>query len=138
MKNICLKCGQKESIQIKEVVIKFNIPFVCPICNQIDFKYQAIKDRVFVWSEKLPEKVGGIIIPEILREVFLGESGYGVVLSCGKGYYDKKGIFHSVDIKVGDIVVYDKQVPWEKIIENHRVKFMGYQDVQGVINEFKM
>jgi len=119
------------------MVSKYKIPFFCTECSSLKFPYQAIRDIVFVWPEVIPEKVGGIFIPRTVQS--LGTE-YGVVISVGKGTYNKKGTFVPSQLKVGDCVVYDKSVPWKMDVlgndgKTHEVKYMGQLDVKGVVTE---
>jgi chaperonin GroES len=134
----CKICGMSVIVFPKFIKVKkkYNVPFMC-VCNNLNFSYQATRDVVFVYPQKPKEKIGKIVIPENARE----EQEYAVVLSIGKGYWNKKGKFIPTEIKVGDEIVYDKQIPWVCTMlgsdgKQHLVKYMGYQDVKGVINDF--
>jgi co-chaperonin GroES (HSP10) len=126
--------------EIIERIEKYKIPFKCSLCGGIKFKYQAINSYVFVWSDPI-EYVGKIIIPETLRQ-FL-ESGYGTVLSIGKGYYNKKR-FILTEVKKGDRIIYDKDIPqtaaWTVDVEasdgkKYPVRLMPEADIKVKINE---
>jgi len=124
----------------------FTIPYSCPVCNSINFKWKAIRDVVFLYPTPRPEKVGSIYIPDYDgRMVNTQESfreGLGIVLSLGKGTYSEK--LHrwvsTDDLHVGDLVHYNKQVPWKMNLpasdgKEHQVILCGYLDVWGVIEE---
>ena len=120
-----------------QYVEQYKIPFKCNKCGNIQFPYQAIRDIVFIWPDPKPPKTkGGLLIPEKFRE----HTGYGIVLSVGKGYRDKKGKFHPSLLKDGVRVLYNKDVPWQIPVEldNGRrlmVPFMGEQDILCLIDE---
>ena len=103
----------------------------------IDIKYQPMRDMIFVLSERSEQKIGSIIIPEDARENLGRETG--VVLAAGKGHTSpQSGKFIPISLKVGDIIVYNKEVPWEVEIEDnfgkkHTVKMMCERDAIGVV-----
>lgn len=119
------------NIKTKEVVEKHNVPFVCSECGALKFTYRGLRDVVFVFPFEPPKKIGSFYVPDIVRENM--EVEYAVVLSAGKGYWTKKGNFKPTKVFEGDIVVYDKDVPWSCQVEGVKVKYMGYADIKGVI-----
>lgn len=143
----CKECGNKvipvvypggariEPIEPSINANLLDIPFKCSCCGAIKFPIKPIRDIVFVWPDKLPEKVGLIHIPEEYRS----HNEYGHVLSVGPGYYDfKKGRFMPTYLKPGMKVIYDKTVPWyyEATAPNgkdYHVKYMGEGDVKAII-----
>lgn len=134
MNKKCKNCGKEIINGMRDIINKYNIPFYCSECYTIDFKYQALRNLVFVWPTNPPEIVGGIIIPENIR--YAWRDAYGIVLSVGKGCYTQKGKFISNNLKVGDIVIYDTDVPWKIIVDGYEVKYMGIKDIKGkVLND---
>ena len=103
------------------------------------FEWQATRDIVFICPDPLPEKYSEhIVIPEHYREFYGCE--YGVILAAGAGYYDKYCKFRSCGLKVGDYVAYDKDVLWKDDFigidgKEYVVKYMGEQDVRGIIQD---
>jgi len=125
----------KESL----LVSTFKIPFYCDLCGGMYFPYKPTLDRVFIWPDPVPEKSsGGIFIPEAFREETFG---FGTILAAGRGYYDQsKRRFISMELKVGDRVCYDKDVPWKVSLRNtfglyYDVAYMGEKDVKGILEE---
>lgn len=122
---------------------QFNCPFIHK--NKIQFPFKAINDYVFLWPlnmheiEKQQSKKQSIIhIPEQFKK--RKNSDFGIILSIGKGYWDKKeSIFCPSDgIKPGDIVAYDNTTPWFFDIENHEkkeyiVRVMCYKDIRSLV-----
>jgi len=104
-------------------------------CPFKKFPYKGLRDVVFVWPFEPPKKIGSFHIPDVIRENT--EIEYGVVLSAGKGYYTNKGKFRPTRVVEGDVVIYDKTVPWVIEIEGQKVKYMGYADVKGTVNELE-
>ena len=143
----CEECG----VEVKEVdgklvpvdenlvkiVLMHKLPFYCGACGAFKFPYRATRDIVFLLSDQIPEETpGGILIPSVVRDEMHSE--YGVVLSVGPGYYDKKGKYHPTELKAGDKVLYDKTVPWVQDVEGadgvvYKIKMMGERDVKGLV-----
>jgi len=144
----CKECG----VEVKEIegdkvvpvdenlvkmVLVHKLPFYCEVCGAFKFPYKATRDIVFLLSDQIPEETpGGILIPSVVRDEMHSE--YGVVLSVGSGYHDKKGKYHPTELKVGDKVLYDKTVPWAQDIKGadgvtYKVKIMGAGDVKGMV-----
>ena len=122
--------------KIMKAIEKHKIPFTCSLCGSLKFPYKAIRDVTFIWPFPKEDKVGSIFIPNVAKDN--KEQEWGVVLSVGKGYWKKTGRFIPTEIEVGDEVVYDKGVPWALYVDGdndrkHQVKYMGYQDVKGIV-----
>jgi co-chaperonin GroES (HSP10) len=133
----CKTCGKEdEEIKISSKIVKrHGIPFVCKECGSLDFKYHATRDIVFIWPDPPVAKIGSIVIPDFAQQ----HDEYGVVISVGKGCYDKKRrMFVHTQLKIGDYVLYDKTVPWQMDVAGsddkmHLVKFMGELDVKATV-----
>ena len=134
---ICNECKLEEGA-LKEVVEKYQVPFKCNTCGNIKFPYRALHGIVFIWPKIIKEKTtGGIVVPEFAQ--YNLKSSTGIVLTCGKGCKHKKtGKFVEADIKIGDIVLYDKNIPWKMDIEatdnkEYPVDLMNILDVNCVL-----
>jgi co-chaperonin GroES (HSP10) len=135
----CPKCGadtQDSTISEKKLN---GLPFRCETCGSIDFPYQATLDRVFVFPDPLPEKVGVLYLPDVMREHYRNE--YGTVVSVGKGHVDRvTRKFIPTTTKVGERVAYDKKIMWQMVVQDrtgkeHIVKYMGERDIQLFVEE---
>ena len=143
---LCEKCGTSyffESFNgrvVKTLLNKridhnnYNVPFYCKECGAISFVWNPIRDLVFIWDLPLPEYYHGtdIAIADTYKHYY--KKGQGIILAIGPGYYDKKGKFHETQLKVGDKVVYNADVPWSMRFEGtdedfHSVVICGEQDV---------
>ena len=126
-----------KDFKLFEMINKFKIPFYCESCGSLKFPYKAARDVVFIWPEVTKEKIGSIYIPETVNIL----TEYGVVLTAGPGHRDtKKGIFYPSQLSVGDVIVYDKGVPWSMEVvgtdgKTYNVKYMGEQDVKGIVKD---
>ena len=134
---ICESCGCEVNGALKKLVDKYKIPFYCKFCGSLSFKYNAIRDIVFIWPDVPKEKIGSIIIPDVAQKT----TEYGVVITAGEGSWDKSGKrYIPCAVKVGDYVVYDINVPWKMDIvgtdgKTYQVKYMGALDIKGILTE---
>lgn len=117
--------------------ITYDIPFYCTQCGAIKFPLKAIHDFVFIYPLYKDSTLGSGILsrpPTYVPDL----SDYGIVLSYGKGHYNKKGRFMPVtNLQVGMKVIYDKQVPWEMEWDGtdnrpHLIKYMAFPDIKLV------
>jgi len=123
-----------------------HVPFYCTMCGAIDFPFQAVRDVVFLYPKPAPEKVGEIIVPE---GQFVGGSvgekyrePIAVVLSIGLGSRDRKNISFIPTkgvVEVGDVVYYNKKVPWRMNMKGtdgkeHMIVYCGILDLRGIVN----
>ena len=81
---VCSVCGQNNNTDTSIIAKRYDIPFVCSQCGQIDFKYRALKHLVFIFPEPMEQKIGSIYVPDKVWDNYQFE--YGIVLSAGKGY----------------------------------------------------
>ena len=135
---MCKECGSE--VVTKEIVEKYQIPFKCNTCGSIKFPYKALHGVVFVWPKPVAEKTeGGIVIPEFAQ--YNLKSSTGVVLTCGKGCKHKKtGEFIESGMVVGDVILYDKNIPWKLDIEatdgaKYIVDLMNVLDVNAIVGD---
>jgi chaperonin GroES len=122
---------------------KFEIPFACSYCKSIKFDFEAVRDVVFLLPAKKVEKFGMIWLPD---DEYVGgnpqnrfKNSLGVILSCGPGYL-KNGKYHDIrgKLETGDLVMYEKNVPWRKEIKdfngsNYEVVVCGFLDVYAKV-----
>jgi len=143
----CSRCGHAE---LYTIVKERNIPFVCPGCGGLLFKYTPLSDKVFIWVEPLPEKAGSIYLPD---EYFIGGNTRwkmaglpkGTVLAAADGYWHpkkRKHISRHNILKPGDLVTFNKLLlvrsPSELVDNNGNVQkvfLMGYEDIYGFVTE---
>jgi len=116
-----------------------NVPFYCKKCGSIKLPLKALHDYVFIYPipKPLVPKKTFLILPE--PEV-VEYSDFGIVLSCGPGYYNKKKFVPTIQLKTGMKVVYDKTTPWEFYWEGtdkkpYLIKPMTYLDVKLIPKE---
>lgn len=111
-------------------------PFICSECGEVDFKYQALRHLVFVLPEQMEQKIGSIYVPDKVWENYQFE--YGIVLTSGKGYYNKKRKWVDNPYKPGDYIVFDRFVPWKVVVDGVEVKIMSMEDIKAYIKRVNM
>ena len=87
-------------------------------------------DRLIVRRlEEGEQKIGGIIIPDMAKE----KPQQGTVLSVGKGKVNDDGKCVSLDIKVGDGILFGKYAGQEIKLEGEEYSIMKEDDVLAII-----
>lgn len=94
--------------------------------------FRPLYDRIAVKPIKQEEKtLGGIIIPDTAKE----KPMQGEVIAVGKGTRSaENGVIHSLEIKVGDKILYGKWAGTEVKIDGQELIIMKETDVMGIIS----
>ena len=93
-------------------------------------KFRPLHDRVVVKRIEAEEKTtGGIIIPDTAKE----KPSQGEVVAVGPGGRDESGKLISIDVQVGDRVLFGKWSGTEVKIDGEDLLIMKESDVMGVI-----
>ena len=86
-------------------------------------KFKPLKDRVFVkYSEEAEKTAGGIYIPESAKE----KPQKGVIEAVGS---------EVKEIKVGDVILFDKYSGSKINIENNEYLIIKEEDILGIIQQ---
>lgn len=95
-------------------------------------KIRPLHDRVIVKRKEVEAKSAGGIV---LTGSAAGKSNRGEVIAVGKGRILENGKVKSLDIKVGDIVIFNDGygVKAEKI-DNNEVLIMSESDILAVVD----
>jgi chaperonin GroES len=92
---------------------------------------QPLHDRVIVRRIDEGEQVrGGIIIPDSAKE----KPQEGEVIAVGEGKYRKDGTRQTLDVKVGDRVLFGKYTSSEIKIDDEELLIMREEEILGIIN----
>jgi chaperonin GroES len=95
-------------------------------------KFRPLHDRVVVKRIEQDEKTtGGIIIPDTAKE----KPMQGEVLAVGPGAKGEDGTVQSLDVRVGDRVLYGKWAGTEVTLDGEDVLILKESDVMGVIED---
>ena len=93
-------------------------------------KIRPLNDRLLV--ERLEEETttaGGIIIPDSAKE----KPAEGKIVAAGKGKRNKKGEHMSMEVKVGDRVLFSKYGGTDVRVEGVDYLIMREEDILGVV-----
>ena len=95
-------------------------------------KIRPLQDRVIVRRLEEEEKTtGGIIIPDTAKE----KPMEGRVVAVGKGKVLEGGKVLSLDVKVGDRVLFGKYAGTEVKLEGEEHLIMREEDILGIIEK---
>jgi chaperonin GroES len=91
---------------------------------------RPLHDRVIVRRVEEGEQVrGGIIIPDTAKE----KPQEGEVVAAGEGKYREDGTRQTLDVRVGDRVLFGKYSGSEVKIENEELLIMREEEILGII-----
>jgi len=92
-------------------------------------KFRPLHDRVLIKALDSEEKTsGGIIIPDTAKE----KPQEGEVVAVGPGAKSEDGKIVSMDVKVGDIVLFGKWSGTEIKIDGTEYSIMKESDIMGI------
>ena len=95
-------------------------------------RIRPLQDRIVVSRIAEQEKTkGGIIIPDTAKE----KPVEGKVLAVGNGRILEDGSVRKLDIKVGDLVLFNKYGGTEVTIDGEQLLIMREEDVLGVVEK---
>ena len=95
-------------------------------------KFRPLHDRVVVKRIEAEEKTtGGIIIPDTAKE----KPSQGEVVAVGPGGRDESGELISIDVQVGDRVLFGKWSGTEVKIDGQELLIMKESDIMGVLTD---
>ena len=95
-------------------------------------KFRPLYDRILVERVDEEEKTKtGIIIPDAARE----KQQRGKIVAVGKGRVNEKGEVLKLDVKVGDLILFEKYGGEEIKIDGKEYVIMKEEGVSGVIED---
>jgi chaperonin GroES len=93
-------------------------------------KFRPLSDRILVERVSEEEKTkSGIIIPDVARE----KQQKGKVLAVGDGKKNDKGERIKMDVKVGDMILFEKTYGDDMEIEGKECVILQEEQVLGII-----
>ena len=93
-------------------------------------KIRPLNDRVLVKRLEEEEKTkGGIIIPDTAKE----KPAEGEIVAVGPGRLDDKGHRVTMELKVGDRVLFSKYGGTDVKLDGHDYLIMREDDILGVV-----
>jgi chaperonin GroES len=95
-------------------------------------KFRPLKDRLLVKYSDEPEKSsGGLYIPDTAKE----KPQKGEVIAAGPGKITDDGKLQKMDVKVGDIVLFEKYSGSKINIDNEEYLIIKEDDVLGIVEK---
>jgi len=91
-------------------------------------KFKPLKDRILVkYSEEAEKSAGGLYIPDSAKE----KPQKGEVVAAGPGRITDDGKLQKMDVKAGDIVLFDKYSGSKITMDNVEYLIIREDDVLG-------
>ncbi len=95
-------------------------------------KFKPLKDRLLVKYSDEPEKSsGGLYIPDTAKE----KPQKGEVVAAGPGKITDDGKLQKMEIKIGDVVLFEKYSGSKINIDNEEFLIIKEDDVLGIIEK---
>ncbi len=95
-------------------------------------KFKPLKDRLLVkYSEEAEKSAGGLYIPDAAKE----KPQKGEVIAVGPGRVTDDGKLQKMDVKVGDIVLFDKYSGSKITMDNIEYLIIREEDVLGIVGK---
>jgi len=92
-------------------------------------KFKPLKDRVLVKYSDEPEKsAGGIFIPETAKE----KPQKGEIIAVGSGKITDDGKVQAMEVKVGDIVLFEKYSGSKINMDKEEYLIIREDDILGI------
>ncbi len=93
-------------------------------------KFKPLRDRVFVkYSTEEEMTAGGLYIPDAAKE----KPQKGTVVAVGPGTVTKDGNRQSMEVKVGDTILFDKYSGSKIRIDEEEYLIIREEDILGII-----
>lgn len=93
-------------------------------------KFKPLKDRVLVkYSEEDEKSSGGLYIPDTAKE----KPQKGEVIAVGPGKVTDDGKLQKMDIKVGDIILFEKYAGSKINLDNVEYLIIREEDISGIL-----
>ena len=92
-------------------------------------KFKPLKDRVLVKYSEEPEKsAGGLFIPETAKE----KPQKGEIIAVGSGKITDDGKVQAMEVKVGDVVLFEKYSGSKINMDNEEYLIIREDDILGI------
>lgn len=92
-------------------------------------KILPLGNRIVVKRQEAKTTKGGIILPEAAQE----KPRQGTVVAVGPGKVDEKGKLHSLDVNVGDTILFSSYSGTEYKAEDQEYLILSEDDVLAVL-----
>ncbi len=93
-------------------------------------KFKPLKDRILVkYSEESEKSAGGLYIPDTAKE----KPQKGEVVAVGPGRVTDDGKLQKMEVKVGDVVLFDKYSGSKITMDNMEYLIIREDDILGIV-----
>lgn len=95
-------------------------------------KFKPLKDRILVkYSEEAEKSSGGLYIPDTAKE----KPQKGEVIAVGPGMVTDDGKLQKMDVKVGDMILFDKYSGSKITMDNVEYLIIKEEDILGILEK---
>lgn len=95
-------------------------------------KFKPLRDRILVkYSEENEKTAGGLYIPDAAKE----KPQKGVVIATGKGRVTDDGKLQAMEVKVGDVVLFDKYSGSKVTMDDVEYLIIKEEDILGILEK---
>lgn len=95
-------------------------------------KFKPLKDRILVkYSEEAEKSSGGLYIPDTAKE----KPQKGEVIAVGPGRVTDDGKLQKMDVKVGDMILFDKYSGSKITMDNVEYLIIKEEDILGILEK---
>jgi len=95
-------------------------------------KFKPLRDRVLVkYSEEAEKSAGGLFIPDTAKE----KPQKGEIVAVGAGKVTDDGKLQKVEVKVGDVVLFDKYSGSKITMDNVEYLILREEDILGTLEK---
>lgn len=91
-------------------------------------KLKPLGNRIVIKRQEMKTTKGGILLPETAQE----KPRQGTVVAVGPGKVDEKGKFRSLDVKVGDEILFSSYAGTEYKVDEIDYLILSEEDVLAV------
>jgi chaperonin GroES len=130
-RSFCARCqkGPRDPAPKLSAAARRSLLKIC-LSEENDMTFRPLHDRILVRRIEAEEKTaGGIIIPDTAKE----KPQEGEVIAVGTGARDDSGKLITLDVKVGDRILFGKWSGTEIKLNGEDLLIMKESDVMGVI-----
>ncbi|GBE05374.1 MAG TPA: co-chaperone GroES [Nitrospirae bacterium] len=95
-------------------------------------KFKPLRDRVLVkYSEEDEKSAGGLYIPDSAKE----KPQKGEVIAIGSGRVTDDGKVQKMDVKVGDVILFDKYSGSKITMDSVEYLIIREEDILGILEK---
>lgn len=95
-------------------------------------KFKPLKDRILLkYSEEAEKSAGGLYIPDAAKE----KPQKGEVIAVGSGRITEDGKVQKMDVKLGDIVLFDKYSGSKINMDDVEYLIVREDDILGILEK---